>query len=190
MLLNTPHATPAAVTMWLHSKLSLDSSAILNVLMKYPELFCRSREVLDVTLAWFVSNGVGIALLSRKPEVLACNFSSPVVQIKVCFFTQVMGKHALELLTNKLFLKYSLTDRIGPRWDFHLLYCKDQPFMLSSKMDTTDEVFLKRLVSSFLDAECEAQEMTRQQMYDKVKTHWKQDEGKKWDVPGGEEGKE
>lgn len=52
-------------------------------------------------------------------------------------------------------------------------------------MDTTDEVFLKRLVSSFLDAECEAQEMTRQQMYDKVKTHWKQDEGKKWDVPGG-----
>lgn len=182
MLLNIPNATPIAVAAWLQSKLDLSSSDIVNVFDKCPELFGQTHQELDLTLDWFISNEVSIEMVQRKPQLLGCNLSSIVTKTKARFLIQAMRKDAQELLTSTTFFKFSLLDRIGPRWVFHLLHCKDQPFVLSTKLNCIDADFLRRLNSPSLDAECTFRSMTRQQLFDESMSNWKAGEGKEWDV--------
>lgn len=188
-LLTFPHATPSPISAWLRSNLSLSSSAILNVLFCCPELFSRSREDLDVTLAWLTSNGVSIESIIQKPEVLGCDVSSSATQGKARFLTQAMGKDASELLAFPHFFKCSLS-RVGPRWAFHNLYCNGQPFHLKPSLQVTDAQYVQRLDSTSLDAECSSRGKTRGQLYAEFRAKWSKVEGKKWDMRNAREGKE
>lgn len=184
MLFNIPPTTPSAAAAWLRSKLHLSSSVIADLFTKYSELFYMSCEDLDVTLAWFLSMGYSIETVRQKPQLLRSKLSTTVNKAKVRFLTQVMQKDVEELQTCTQFLRYSLFQNIGPRWAFHSLYCKGQPFVLSTRLNVNDAGLVQKLDSSSLDEECKVCSLTRLEVYEKFKIKWQEGEGKIWDVRG------
>lgn len=182
MLLNVPSSTASAATEWFGSQLTWSSSKVVCVLTQYPDLFNHSCENLQVKLAWFLSNGLRIDMISRKPHLLRRNLFSIVNQTKVRFLTQVMMKDVVEMERGATFLTYSLLERTGPRWAFHSKHCSHQSFCLSTRLNPIDEDFVQQLPSSSLDAECASRRMTRMQLFEECKTSWQQGEGKDWVV--------
>lgn len=182
-LLTVPHATAAAVTECLRSKLSWSDSTIVNVLTSFPKVYGVSPKKLDVRLNWLLAKGFSLGNISKmarsQPQLLLCNFTSPISSSRIRFMTTVMKQ---ELLICLQFVTYSLVDRIGPRWAFHSLYCKDQPFSLNYRIRCSAAFFLKRLISPSLDAECASRGLNRSQVYEAFKISWKQGEGNEWDL--------
>lgn len=174
VLLNVPNTTQSATSAWLGSELGWSSTLRMNVLMKVPELFGLSCQNLDAKLAWFLANGISTELIKRKPHLLLFNMSSSINKTKIYFLTQIMKQ---ELQACMPCVTYSLFHRIGPRWAFHTLHCKDQPFTLSYRLDTADADFVHELGSSSFEAECATRNLTRIDVYEDFRARWQQGEG-------------
>lgn len=79
MLLTVRHATPAAVTEWLHTKLSWTSSTVIVALKRHPQLFGYSpHDNLDTKLAWFLSKGFSIESISKALATTPSLFNNKI----------------------------------------------------------------------------------------------------------------
>lgn len=121
-------------------------------------------------------------LIQSRPSLLTRNMSGSIIQSKVRFLTQVMGKQIGEVVTCSTYLTYSLSDRTGPRCSFHSLYCPGQPFVLNTRLTVADDEFVRVLVSPSLDAASALSGLTSLQLYADFKAQWPQREGKEWDM--------
>lgn len=99
------------------------------------------------------------------------------MKAKVHFYVKVMKTSLQELAAAPVSFGYSLHQRIGPRWAFHSKYFPTQHFTLSSRLAVADKVFVQRLSSPLLDAECILHSMTRMQLFRECGATWKKESG-------------
>lgn len=190
VLIRHPHIFGCSVSnlndklAWFQSQ-GLSIQAISKVLMITPGLFSRSTAYNISQLSEL--RGLGLSehqvneMVRRRPHLLVRGISTIVTKAKIRFLTLVMGQCFQNVLVCPAFLTYSLFDRIGPRWAFHLRYCKDKPFVLNSRLNPTDKKFADGFVSSSLDSASASRGMTRMQLYEEVRVEWKQGPGKEWE---------
>ncbi|MEW5318934.1 MAG: hypothetical protein WDW38_010116 [Sanguina aurantia] len=88
-----------------------------------------------------------------------------------------MGASILQTTSCPAFFTYSLLDRIRPRWAFHTLYCKGQPYNLNSLKYTDEQFPVKLSECPSLDEECKLHGMSRGEVYSEFLAQYKLPEG-------------
>lgn len=91
-----------------------------------------------------------------------------------------MGFPITALVASPAFLARSLKAVIGPRWAFRCLYCRHQSAGKITNLSDTNLVYVSKLDSETLDAECASQGLTRLQLYEAWVPVWQLGAGQRW----------
>lgn len=161
------------------SKRKMSSALITNPSLFDYTLERNESQLLALQLQGLTHTEVA-QLVAKKPSLITQDMLSDINQAKFRFLVQVMKFSIQELVRFPVFPTYSLFYRVGPRWSFHALHCRNRPFNISSNLANTEEVWLGRLRSLSLDAECSTRGLTRSQLFAESTIQWQQGEGKQW----------
>lgn len=167
---------------WYRTELEWNSDLVCKRVVQNPRLFGQSvanaRTHLEAVQALGLSRTQVLEMVTKTPGVL--EFDSSTIQRKVKFMVEEMGLPLTALLKDPTFLARSLTNTIGPRWAFSLLYCSNQPRPSTSRPSLTEQKYTNGLKSPSLDAVCARRDMTRLQLFMEFKIQWQQREGRVW----------
>lgn len=170
---------------WFNSK-GLSNAKMSKVLFNTPALLnfsiARNKCQISALRASGLSETDVDNMVRKKPQILTSDIAGAITQTKLRFLTQEMGQPIHSLVNCPVFITLSLLDRIGPRWFFFSLYCQGQTFILNSQLKVTNSVFVTRLRSPSLDAECATHGQSRLQRFEVFMSKWQQNEGRAWDV--------
>lgn len=187
-LLIVPLPTLIAKAEWFGGVLGWDGCFIRKLLMRKSTVFALSVAHAQAQLVALEALGLSHAqvfeVVRKQPCVLGLDISGPTTQLKVKFMVQVMGLPVTRVTRDPGMLTRSLTNTIGPRWAFSLLYCSDQPTPSTNSLSKTAENYTNGLKSASLDTECLSRKMTRMQRFEEFKAQWQQGEGRAWCKPG------
>lgn len=117
-------------------------------------------------------------MIRKQPILTTRDMTSEITQAKVIYLTQDMGQAVSTLVNCPVFLNLSLCARIGPRWAFWCKHCAGKPFVLNTQLTEKDGEFLRLLSSESLDAECQARDMSRAELFSEETGRWQREEGR------------
>lgn len=168
---------------WFKSK-GLTTRDISQAIWNTPSLITssigRNESQLSALQAMGFSPAEVLQVVRKMPVLLTCNMSGAIVQAKIRFLTQVIGRPVQDALVCPVYFCLSLMERTCPRWMFHSLYCSSQSFVLRTNLVPLDKGFVARLSSPLLDATCAARKLTRLQLFEEFKGFCQQGLGKDW----------
>lgn len=168
---------------WFKSQ-GFTTTRLSRALFTTPALFHSTIERNKATLLALQALGLSqpevATMVMQVPTLLNRNISGPIVQAKVRFLTEVMGKTTQDLAVCPVVLTRSLSNRIGPRWAFWARHFLGTPFTLSS-LSATDIQFAISVAScpSVL-AECVGRGVTPLQYLIEFTTEWQVGDGREW----------
>ncbi|MEW5298209.1 MAG: hypothetical protein WDW36_001359 [Sanguina aurantia] len=159
-------------------------AAVGRAMLETPDLFSSSIAHYESQLSALQALGLTPSqvqtMVLKEPSLFTTSVTGEVMQLKVRFLVEVMGKQVADLVNCPVYLLRSLKGCIGPRWAFAAQYGTHLDYQLSARLRMTDRQFAEAARSTKLNGEFKSRAVTRIQVYSEFKIRWQQGAGKGW----------